>query len=435
MKPSIFISHSCKDREAIPPAGLSPEQVNARAERLAFARGFRDDLHQRLHADPRFDVFLDVRGGLAAGDVWQDGLHRALRDCRGAVLLLSPEALESGWVLKEATILSWRVFLGEPIKVVPVLLGVSETDLGGKGFGAINLGAIQCVKVDKADDAHRAQAIDEVLAVIGAISADALEQAAWKSTAERWMHELAVLLRGAVPAQLEAAYLREMHRALGIEPDADDRFDADPFFNIALQVLTADTEAIIRLLNEAGTPNAVQREEMRNKVTPLWVDAAAASQVHFAHRHQRVIAIDAASTMLARDYVLRAFCGRIAPDRVLDPGDVNDGNLDGILERVDQYLLDWLPVETPVSLASDIEKNGPAFVLLGPGIARPDVLESLTAKYARLTFVAVTGAQWRRRLQQWADRVLFLLPQLQPDRERYGKRYRNRLQAFVTQQT
>src|SRR4051812_34070242 len=129
MRPSIFLSHSCKDRDLAPPEGLSAGERRRRADRLAFARRLRKSLAERLDATGRYDVWLDVRGGLQAGQDWRHGIHRALRGCAGAVILLSPEALESGWVLKETTILTWRAFLGEQILVIPVLLGVGEADL------------------------------------------------------------------------------------------------------------------------------------------------------------------------------------------------------------------------------------------------------------------------------------------------------------------
>jgi alpha,alpha-trehalose phosphorylase len=44
VKPEIFISHSCKDKETARPVGLSPQQIKARAERLSFARELREDL-------------------------------------------------------------------------------------------------------------------------------------------------------------------------------------------------------------------------------------------------------------------------------------------------------------------------------------------------------------------------------------------------------
>src|SRR3954468_19551071 len=76
--PTIFISHSCKDNEQVPPAGLSPQDATARAGPLAFSRKLRDALVTALENNQRYKVFLDVRGGLTAGDIWQDGLHHAL---------------------------------------------------------------------------------------------------------------------------------------------------------------------------------------------------------------------------------------------------------------------------------------------------------------------------------------------------------------------
>ena len=125
MAAKVFISHSCKDKEKKPPAELTKEAAAARAQRLDVCRKLRDDSGKKLKADKRFEVFLDVRGGLKAGDVWREGLHTALRTCSAGVVLLTPESLESQWVLKEATILSWRAF----VKTPPVVLIVFVLDV------------------------------------------------------------------------------------------------------------------------------------------------------------------------------------------------------------------------------------------------------------------------------------------------------------------
>jgi hypothetical protein len=433
MKPFIFISHSCKDNEAAPPAELSVEQAAARSARLRFARVLRDEVNRRLNATGRFDVFLDVRGGLNPGDIWQNGLHKALGHCAGAVILLSPEALDSGWVLKEATILSWRVFMGDALKVVPVGLGVSQAELVEKGFGAVNLDAIQWVNVPDATDAYRIDAVNKIVAAIEAIPASALGQAGWANKAEQWIAEFALLLRGAVPQGLEARYLPEMRRAVSIADDTEGRFDTNPFLNIAAQVLTANPNQVLKLLNGAGTPAKAGREAMQEKVGPLWVNLGAA--LPFATRSERVVAIDTGSTAFAQDYIRRAHFTRVAADRVLVPSDVNDGVFAGIMENIKRYLKGYLPIDNATDLDNDIQDNGAAYVVLGPGLARPDVLDELTRSYPQLTLVALTGPNWRARLGAWADRVLLLRPLLQPDEEQRGLRYRNRLQAFVTQQT
>jgi hypothetical protein len=432
VKPEIFISHSCKDKETARPVGLSPEQIKARAERLSFAHGLREDLHQRLTEDGRFTVFLDVRGGLKPGDVWQEGIHRALATCSGAVILLSPEALLSGWVLKEATILSWRVFMGERVKVVPVLLGVTRKDLVEKGFGAVSLDAIQWVEVPEATDPYREDAVKKILAAFAALPTSAeMKNQTWRDVMQRWTSELSHQLRNAVPVDLKEQYLREMYGALAMEPNLEGRFAADPFVDIAAQVLTADTNQVIRVLYQAGMPNSLQREEMCRKVRPLWVDPNAANLLPFAARSGRVVVIDAESNKVARDYILRAYCTRINADRMLEPSDVNDGTLDQIIVAVEDYLADYLPIENPKELSDDVTNNGPIYVILGPGIARSDLLDTLTERYGQLTLVAVGGPHWRKRLGAWAQKALLLRPLLQPNRERDGLRFRNKLELFV----
>src|SRR5262245_57070344 len=56
----VVISHSCKDKEKKPPAGLTKEAVAARAKRLDVCRKLREELYKKLKADKRFEVFLDV---------------------------------------------------------------------------------------------------------------------------------------------------------------------------------------------------------------------------------------------------------------------------------------------------------------------------------------------------------------------------------------
>ncbi len=72
---------------------------------------------------------------------WRDGLHFALAKSDGAVLLLSEQAVESDWVLKEATILTWMRAVGVPVVIVPVLVGVAAEQLSTRGFGPVHLQA------------------------------------------------------------------------------------------------------------------------------------------------------------------------------------------------------------------------------------------------------------------------------------------------------
>ena len=84
MKPRVFISHSTKEEFS--------EQVLKAIKTVL---------------EPDFHLLLD-RDVLPPGEEWRHELHTWLGWCHAAVILFSPEALVSSWVLKEATILTWR---------------------------------------------------------------------------------------------------------------------------------------------------------------------------------------------------------------------------------------------------------------------------------------------------------------------------------------
>jgi hypothetical protein len=429
---TIFISHSCKDNEQAPPATLSPQDAAARAGRLAFSRNLRDALVTALKKNQRYKVFLDVRGGLKAGDIWQDGLHRALRTCSAGVVLLTPESLESGWVLKEATILSWRVFLREPVVLVPIVLGVSDDELTRRGFGALNLDRIQWVRVAASDQASIDRAVKETVAVLDKVPDDPLARDQVLPPTERWIQELAEHLRSATASgstALTTDSLVRMCRALDISPEERLRFDDDPHVKLASHALLASDSQIVRLLNEAGTPLKPLREALKEVVTPLWVDPAPASRL--AASTGGVVAIDATETKSGREYILRAFCNHIDPDRIVEPTDVTDGSDAQVLDAIVEAVGELFPIDDAAALRSDVEKDGPIFVILGPGSVRPTILDTLTRDYPQLTLVTVAGAKPEVRLGAWWTRARFLYPLLQPNREQAASRYRNRLLKFV----
>lgn len=128
----VFISHSAKD-------DLTGEIL--------------DKLYENLRKN--FDVLLD-RERLKPGVEWRLELFSWLARCHGAVILLSADALESSWVLQEATILNWRRHYEKEFTLIPVLLpSVNNDKLKGGWFSAIDLTRIQMVRGDTGDEIVR----------------------------------------------------------------------------------------------------------------------------------------------------------------------------------------------------------------------------------------------------------------------------------------
>jgi hypothetical protein len=429
----VFISHSCKDNEKKPPAGLSKEQADARAKRLKFARALRDRLDAKLGKNTRFKVFLDVRGGLNPGDVWRNGLHNALRTCAAGVVLLTPESLESRWVLKEATILSWRVFVGDLKVLVPIVLGVSRADLKEAGFGALELDAIQQIDVESSSAKDLNLAVKKaVTAIHEKVVGPSAEDKPLTDT-EFWIERFAGRLRkiiGDQTTRLGSQYLRDMCAALEISAEDKLRFDDDPFINLASNLLVADDGQVIRFLLKAGEPDKDERVSLKDAVAAMWVDPTPASRLR--EPGKKVIAIDASKFASVHDYLVRAYCNKVDWTRVVEVNDANDGTDLAVITEVTTELKRLMKTDKPEILKEEVEKYGPIYVLLGPGSTRASVLDSLTASFPPVTFIVAAGTRPEEKLGAWYQRAELLRPKLQPaEREDAGDRFRNRLINFV----
>lgn len=433
MTAKVFISHSCKDKEKKPPAGLTKEAAAARAKRLEVARKLRNELYKKLKADKRFDPFLDVRDGLKAGDVWREGLHTALRTCSAGVVLLTPESLESQWVLKEATILSWRVFLREPVVLIVFVLEVPAEAIERTGFGALDLDAIQQIHIASPTQADIKKAVNEAVAALRSRIAEPLSEAERLRGPEVWIREFAGRLSaivGSAQTALKNNYLRGMCDELKIPAKDRDRFDQDPLVHIANHVLVADDNQVVRFLQHAGAPDEAQRKTLKESLAGLWVDATPATRVLAGNKP--VIAIDATEVATVREYLIRAYCNKVPWPRVVTPTDVTGGTDTEVLAEVKRGLAAVVDIDTAAKLKADIDQNGAVYVLLGPGSTRPSILDAVTAAYPGVTFLVTAGEQPQDRLGAWYKRAMLLQPLLQgATREQAGVRFRNKLLKFV----
>src|SRR5678816_1440915 len=106
--PLIFVSHSSKDND------LTRDFCQALRAEVA-GESTCDPVvdYEKL---PDYDVLVDINE-LQAGRPWPKQLHEWMARCHAAVLLLTPNAVKSPWVLKEATILAWRLSLDKKLSL------------------------------------------------------------------------------------------------------------------------------------------------------------------------------------------------------------------------------------------------------------------------------------------------------------------------------
>ncbi len=67
-------------------------------------------------------VFLDI-WNLVPGDTWLEGLHRGLERSRAAILVATPEVVNSGWVREEYAVLQRRRQAEPGFRLVPLVFG------------------------------------------------------------------------------------------------------------------------------------------------------------------------------------------------------------------------------------------------------------------------------------------------------------------------
>ena len=115
----VFISHSCNERRANDPPQLDTAIVTQRTD----ARTVRDAIAARLNATFGPDrVWYDTAVD-RVGEDWEHAIVEALHTCHAAAILLTPESLQSAWVLREVIVLLDRKLRNPALVIVPIFLG------------------------------------------------------------------------------------------------------------------------------------------------------------------------------------------------------------------------------------------------------------------------------------------------------------------------
>ncbi len=240
----VFISHSSKNE--------------------TYASAIRDAVETKLK-ELGYDVLLD-RSRLDPGDRWRAKLHRWLGACDGAVLLFGPAALQSDWVRKEATILTWRREFETQIRIVPALFGgVAKSALDEYGLGPLELKEDQIAEVDEGAGSEKERA--RLLAERIARGFDGLTPLVAETPMSRWVEDIADLIR--------------------------------------------DTEAIERAFDELLRGQIRDPKRLAKLITPSWVPAESAKAIVAAAARpagRRLVALRSSQTSTPEHVVLKGTC-------------------------------------------------------------------------------------------------------------------------------
>jgi hypothetical protein len=133
-----FITDACSDSARLrgrAAAGETPpaQQLDVFISYASGQREWVEALANNLQSAGK-SVFFDV-WRLVPGQDFIQGLRAGLASCRSAILVVSPEALQSGWVREEYEILNRRRDADPAFRVVPVVH--SGTDFGTPFYGSI----------------------------------------------------------------------------------------------------------------------------------------------------------------------------------------------------------------------------------------------------------------------------------------------------------
>jgi TIR domain len=351
-------------------------------------RNFVQRLRESL-TNKGYEVLLDL-SELQAADDWNEEIHEWLAACHAGIVLLTPHSIERPWVLKEATILTWRRSLDtRHFKLFPALFDdVTDAMLEKAKFAPLVIKSLQAVagKTPEAIANEVAQIIGDPMEVetpldqLAKVLADLLVPPnAGQSTAEKLARKLGVDEKGWVPnspPELSRILLiagRLVRENLGTYSDVyqlmKDLLEAMPSISVARKVLAL--------------------------VAPYWVSTDAAGRFcEVAARDERwAIAMNGSylSKFTIEMYLLRAFPLRGQIYELKLPGGGSENMIQEIIEDV-YAALEQLWGEDRATARELLDTHpDPLFVVLPEAVSDAAALAQLQTEFPHLTFILNPG--------------------------------------------
>jgi hypothetical protein len=358
----VFVSHSSQEDQAVLTA-----------------------IADAIKARNNFSLLMDTEL-LDAGDPWRARINLWLGGCDAAVLVLSEKALESPWVVYEASVLSYRN-RGGNFLIIPVLL----RDPQGKLLSDRRLDA-QHIK--------ETQAIisDDVAAIAQRVVA-ALPEHGGDRPIDAIVKQFSVIL-DTVPAALLQKAADKLHTQLPWEPGED---PAGVFVEKLLGAPTRQAAAALFQLSSHFKKDSDRMEEMVNLVAASWINPKALTLLPEVSQaiSGRAVALNAEYQDTAEIYHLAASGGdltwhfiRSGPDAKGNGNSEPIGSrAEEIRELVEQDLCAHLHC-TKETLQQELEDYAAhTFVV---GIAAEGftdaLIEELQQSFPLVTFFFITGS-------------------------------------------
>jgi TIR domain len=366
-----------------------------------------------------------VDQNIEPGGIWRAKLHFWLGCCDGAVILFSRQALlDSHWVKKEATILTWRKSLDPRLRIIPVLLGdISPEELTTDYLSSLELGEIQWTRPDSREETDEAA---ERLADAIALSFKGLSPREADPGLQRWIERATACLRKAEPADLRrAANLLRIS-----EEDWNDL--SEPAVVVAHHLLHTDLEDALAALGEIlpGLPRE-SRRVLVELAEPLWIQEAAARHILPVTRRaegQRLLAINAQYQETGNWYIHRATCSATGTLVLRISGIFGEDQGAEIVAAVEDACRRMVfgpdgGRSMPEALREKVLQknlrltNRQVFLLVDEHAVRREVVEALRQRFPSVTFVLLSGRSFPDREALGLPAIELIRPELSGEDE------------------
>lgn len=390
----VFLSHSSRPRQQ-DELGTG-DTLQRHKHRKIYLKRLLEALDDRLPGIG-FQTWLDQQD-LRAGESFDTLIYDALIRCRAAVILVDRDALDSDYVRTEATILTFRRAIGDPVHVLPVLLG----DVTDREVRASKLGT--CPGLDTLLPLRPANHKPNGPAALS--TADEITQALDSSITpgddpdsptQRWIDNVSSYLAG-----VSDEALRRAAKAIGVDPHAWQRTLRKPqalaaaFLSCAPSLVYRALQELVPQLDPYRITQAVRH------LRPLWVELDAAQVVRAASTpsaRDHVVGLSTRALRLGVNLAERATTGDLQfPIHTL-PEITGEDTINELVERCDRMLRDALNLshhDTPQQIAAQLADMKGTYVVLRCDAADPRtsraVMNELRLRFPGLVVVALAPA-------------------------------------------